>query len=264
MDLLKRELAPITDAAWDEINEQSKEIFKTDLSARKFVDIEGPKGLEFSAVPTGRLEIPDKQVAGELLFGIRELQPVVEVRSAFTLDLWELDNIERGAGDVNLDALEKAARRLADFEEKAIYNGLKKANIRGLKQTSGHPPVNFAEKPEDILHTVVEAVTRLKTVSIEGPYSLILDAERWGKVSAIVNGYPLRLQLEQVLGGSLIFAPHIDGAFVVSMRGGDFRLTLGQDISIGYEMHTQKNVQLYFTEAFTFRALDPDAIIYMK
>jgi uncharacterized linocin/CFP29 family protein len=264
MDLLKKELAPVTEAAWKEINEQSKEIFNTDLSARKFVDVLGPKGLEFAAVSTGRLVIPEKQKTDELLYGIREVQPVVEVRSAFELDLWELDNIERGAGNVDLEALEKAAHRLAGFEEKAIYNGLGKAGIRGLKESSGHPSIDFAEKPDAILHRVTEAVTRLKTASVEGPYSLILNAGHWEMVSSIFNGYPLRRQLDQVLGGSLIFAPHLDGTFLVSMRGGDFRLTLGQDISIGYEMHTRNAVRLYFTEAFTFQVIDPDAFIYLK
>jgi uncharacterized linocin/CFP29 family protein len=263
MDILKKELAPITDAAWSEINEQAKEIFNTDLSARKFIDVESPRGLEFGAVSTGRLNIPDKQVAEELLYGIRDVQPIVEVRSAFDLDLWELDNIERGAGDIPMESLEKAARRLATFEEKAIYEGLKKANIRGLKQSSGHT-MTFADKPEDILNTVIEAVTQLKTASVDGPYSLVLDKNSWMKVSSIVNGYPLRLQLEEVLGGSLIFAPHLEGTFVASTRGGDFKLTLGNDISIGYEMHTRNTVNLFFTEAFTFRVLDSDAIIYLK
>jgi uncharacterized linocin/CFP29 family protein len=264
MDLLKKELAPITEAAWKEINEASKEIFDTDLSARKFVDVEGPRGLEFASVPTGRLDIPDKQGDGKILFGIREVQPVVEVRAAFELDRWELDNIERGAGDINLDQLEKAAKRLAEFEENTIYNGLKKANIRGLRQDPDPSAPKFAEKPEAILQTVTEAVTRLKTKSIEGPYSLVLDAPSWETLSSLVKGYPLRRQLEQVLGGKLIFAPHLEGAFVVSMRGGDFKLTLGQDISIGYEMHTRNSVQLYFMEAFTFQVFDEDAIVYMK
>jgi uncharacterized linocin/CFP29 family protein len=264
MNLLKRELAPITDKAWEEINEQSREVFKSDLSIRKFADVTGPHGLDMGAVPGGRLTIPKNQDKKEILYGIQQVQPLVEVRSSFTLDLWELDNVERGAGDIDLDALEKAAKRIAAFEESTIFNGLKSANIKGLKNNSEHEVLAFPTEPSHALHAVTEAVAKLKQVSVEGPYSLVLDTDKWEMVSSYLNGYPLRSQLENVLGGSLIFAPNLEGAMVVSTRGGDLELTLGQDLSIGYETHDKNEVKMYFTEAFTFRIHDPAAFIFMK
>jgi uncharacterized linocin/CFP29 family protein len=59
-------------------------------------------------------------------------------------------------------------------------------------------------------------------------------------------------------------APFVEDAFLVSDRGGDFEMVIGQDISIGYESHTQKEVQLYFTESFTFHVVDPDAVVVFK
>ncbi|MFO7615400.1 MAG: family 1 encapsulin nanocompartment shell protein [Bacteroidales bacterium] len=264
MDLLKKNLAPITDKAWGEINEQSEAIFRSALSVRKFADVDGPHGISMGAVPLGRTAIPKNQETKEILYGIQEVLPLVEVRSAFNLNLWELDNADRGAKDINLDALVKAARRMAAFEEKAIYNGLKEANIKGMINSSGHRTMEFPKDPSKILHSVTEAVTKLNTAAVEGPYSMVLDTEKWEKISSYVNGYPLRLQLQQLLGGSLILAENLKGAMLVSERGGDFRLTLGQDISIGYETHNRNEVLLYFTEAFTFQLLEPAAIIYMK
>lgn len=264
MDLLKKKLAPITDEAWEEINDQAKDVFNTDLSVRKYADVEGPKGLKMGAVPVGRLTIPGNQKDKQLLYGIQQVQPLVEIRSSFKLDLWELDNVNRGAKDIDLGPLEKAARKMAEFEEKTLYNGLKEAGINGLIKSSEHKALNFPVEAENILHVVTEAVTSLKVAAVEGPYSLVLDTDKWEIISSYINGYPLRLQLEELLGGSLIFAPHLNGAVVVSERGGDFRITLGKDISIGYETHDRNEVQLYFTEAFTFQVIDPAAVILIK
>lgn len=264
MDLLKRQLAPMTEKAWDEIFEQSEKVFKTNLSVRKFADVTGPKGLDTGGVTTGRINIPENQDTKELLYGIHQMQPLVEVRSSFSLDLWELDNVNRGAVDIDLDPLEKAARRIAEFEENTIYEGLKDTGINGLKNDTGHKPVNFPKDGKNMLHEIAESVSKLKGSSVEGPYSLVLDTKKWEMVSSFVNYYPLKLQIEEIIGGPVIHAQHLDGAFLVSIRGGDFKLTLGQDLSIGYETHNRNDVLLYFTEAFTFQILEPNALIYMK
>ena len=52
--------------------------------------------------------------------------------------------------------------------------------------------------------------------------------------------------------GDIIWAPAIDGAFVLTTRGGDFDLQLGTDVSIGYTSHDAETVQLYLQETLTF------------
>ena len=67
--------------------------------------------------------------------------------------------------------------------------------------------------------------------------------------------------VEQLVGGTAVWAPAVDGAVVVSLRGGDFEMTVGQDISIGYSSHSATSVQLYLQESFTFRSLGPEAAV---
>jgi uncharacterized linocin/CFP29 family protein len=45
------------------------------------------------------------------------------------------------------------------------------------------------------------------------------------------------------------------------MRGDDFELIVGQDISIGYLSHDQAKVTLYLEESVTFRLLSPQAAV---
>ena len=73
---------------------------------------------------------------------------------------------------------------------------------------------------------------------------------RWGKGAA-----------KRIVDGDIIWAAAINGAFVLTTRGGDFELNIGQDVSIGYLSHTDTVVRLYLQETFTFRVLTSEASV---
>lgn len=264
MDILKQSLAPLTKEAWEVIGSRAKRIFSSQLTARQFVDLEGPKGWNYGAVPLGRLQIPKDSKSGEVTYGIHQVLPLTEIRVPFTLNIWELDNITRGATDTDLSSLEDAARRAAEFEEKAIYYGFKQGQISGLKERSPYDVIACPADAEGVLKCVPEGISRLKQSSISGPYSLVVNPSEWKEITSYVQGYPLKRQVEQNLDAEIIFCPHIQGMFLVSERGGDFQLTLGVDLSLGYEGHDGKEVRLYFTESFTFRVLEPRSVVVFE
>ncbi len=260
MDILRRSLAPISDTAWEEINSQAKRILTTNLSARKIVDVDGPKGWDFAAVSLGRLDIPDGQ-KGAVKYGIRQVHPLIETRATFNLNIWELDNLTRGAEDIDLSSLEDAAREMAKFEENTIYYGLKSMNIDGLKSSSEHQRLKYPANGEELLAVLTDGVNAFNKHGIEGPYSLVVSPEQWQILEKHQRGYPLEKQIKDLLGGSIVIGQNVKDAFLVSQRGGDFKLTLGNDFSIGYESHSGKVVTLYLTESFTFQVIDPAAVV---
>ena len=77
------------------------------------------------------------------------------------------------------------------------------------------------------------------------------------------GGYPLLEHLRLILEGPVVWAPAVDGAVVLSQRGGDFELTVGQDFSIGYLSHDAVSVQLYLEESFTFQVIEPRAAVHL-
>ena len=263
MDILRKSMAPICDKAWEEINDNAVEVLTSVLSARKFVDVDGPKGWDFPALSLGRVHVPADQ-KGDVQFGVHQVLPLIETRIPFELNIWELDNVARGAKDINLDNMEEAARKLAHFEEDAIYKGFKDGGIKGIKECSDYEPLKMPADDDEIIRVISGGIAKLKAASVEGPYSLVLNTELWQRFNSSGQGYPLRKRVETLLGGSIIMAPYIDDAYLVSERGGDFEMVVGQDISIGYESHNQKTVQLYFTESFTFQVVDPAAVVVMK
>jgi uncharacterized linocin/CFP29 family protein len=264
MDILKRTLAPITETGWSEIDEQARRVLLPLLSARKLVDVEGPKGWNFASVPLGRLEVPKSQPEKGVEFGVHSVQPLVEIRSHFSLDIWELDNIVRGAVDIDFSSLEDAAKKIAIFEEKAIFYGFSQAGIKGIMESSPHAPIPLVGEREQFLDSVSVAISTLLESSVEGPFGMAVSPEIWRYLSGYVKGYPLKNHLEHLLNGPVILSPFVKEAFLISMRGGDTQLILGQDLSIGYLTHDSKDVRLYITESFTFRVIDPSVIVYME
>ncbi len=267
MDILKRELAPIPAQAWTEIDDQANKSLKAILSARKVIDLTGPMGPDFPGVPEGRLKLPASQPANDLSYGIHKVHHLVETRIPFELDINEMDNAVRGAKDLDLANLESAAQEIALFEERVIYHGLPEANIHGLKQCTGQECLSIGATPELLLETIAEGLTLFAGRSVEGPFSLVVGPILWSRMSAHLQGYPVKMQAENILGGQVLLSPYLSGefameAYMISQRGGDFEIILGNDLAIGYDSHTTTTVKLYFTESFTFRVLDAGGVIH--
>ena len=75
------------------------------------------------------------------------------------------------------------------------------------------------------------------------------------------GGYLLFDHLRKITGGPIVWAPGVNGALVVSLRGGDFLLDCGQDLAIGYHAHDVDSVHLYLVESFSFRVATPEAAV---
>lgn len=262
MSILRRSLAPITDDAWSEIDDEATGVLRSNLAARQFVDVHGPQGWAYSSVNLGRLG--DTEETGGVRWGLRQVQPLVEVRVPFTLSRWELDNVERGARDIELNPVRKAALEAARFEEHAVYNGLSSASIQGLVAGSSHESIALPQQIEAIPDAIAAAMIRLSDAGVVGPYLLVLGADLSREVAATSAGYPLRSQLTKLLGSVPLYSPGLTGGLVVSTRGGDFSLDLGVDFSLGFDRVEGDEIRLFITESFTFRVLGPEAIVVLR
>lgn len=266
MDLLKRQKAPITTEAWEQIDEEARRVLKLHLAGRKVVDFVGPLGWKAGAVNTGRLKHIQSAPVEHVAHAIRDVRPLVEIRSPFELEILELDYAARGADDLDLDPVIRTAERVARAEDSAIFNGFEPGHITGMIQASPHTPVEVKAAVE-WPRAVTAAKEVLRLAGVNGPYALALGPGAYAEVTAdSEEGYPLRDRIEESLAdGSLLWAPAIkDGAVLLSTRGGDYELTVGQDLSIGYASHDRQKVELYITESFTFRVLEDKAAIFLK
>jgi uncharacterized linocin/CFP29 family protein len=261
MSHLLREHAPITAANWKLIDDEARERLMPGLAARRLVDFSGPHGWEHSAVNLGRVEsvTADDEIQAQR----RRVLPLVELRSSFRLSRAELAAGDRGAEDVDLDDLNTAAQRLVVAENSAVFHGWESAGIEGIIPSSPHAPLERGEDVEGWPACVARGVELLLRSGVGGPYGLALGREDWTLVSETAEhgGYPLFDHLRRILDGPLVWAPGLKGAVVLSLRGEDFRLECGQDLSVGYDHHDGESVSLYLEESINFRVLTPEAAV---
>src|SRR5215831_8267134 len=264
MNNLHRELAPISDAAWAQIDEEAARTLKRYIAGRRVIDVHGPTGTSLSAVGTGHLHNITAAADG-IIARQREVKPLVELRVPFELDRQMIDDVERGANDSDWQPAKDAAKKIAFAEDGAIFEGYAAGSIRGIRQGTSNPiealPADVRNYPDAIAHSL----SVLRLVGVNGPYSVLLGANEYTAVAEARDyGYPVLDHLRRIVDGEIIWAPAISGACVLTTRGGDFDLHVGQDFSIGYLSHTDAAVRLYLQETFSFLLLTAEAAVALS
>jgi uncharacterized linocin/CFP29 family protein len=262
MNDLLREQAPISSAAWKEIDAEARRTLTVLLAARRLVDFNGPLGWSVSSISLGRTEKLSPALQEGVSSRIRVVQPLTELRIPFEISRDELESIGRGARDANLDPVRNAARAAAIAEDRAVFQGYKAGAITGIFDAAAEQRLTIPDKFEDYPDIVAEATHRLRSAGVNGPYGIALGPRCYtGLTRSTARGYPIIDHVRELVDGPIVWAPAADGAVVLTLRGGDFELSVGQDFSVGYLDHTSTSVLLYLQESFTFRVLSPEAAV---
>jgi uncharacterized linocin/CFP29 family protein len=257
--MLYRNLAPISNEAWEEIDERAAEVLKSQLTGRKVVSVSGPHGRDHTVISEGRLV--DVEQKGNVHYANYEVLPLTEARIEFSMKRWELDNVIRGAKDVDYAPLEEAAKELARFEEEAIFNGLESAIIKGIDGEVSGEAIKFGDTPSSMLEALTKGVIKLREAFAERPYTLVASPEVYTRIMSQDTGYPFAEKVKSLIGGDILLNHVIDGAYLLPKDHEDLEFTIGRDFEIGYQAHDIESVRFFMTESFTFRVLDPEIIV---
>jgi uncharacterized linocin/CFP29 family protein len=264
MNNLHRELAPISDAAWSEIEEETTRTLKRYLAGRRVVDVPQPGGIAVPGVATGHLRSISAPAEG-IIANQREIKPLVELRVPFELTRQAIDDVARGSDDSDWQPAKEAAKKLAFAEDRAIFNGYAEAGIQGIREGTSNPIDVLPADVRDYPDAVARALSQLRLVGVNGPYSVSLGADEYTALAETRDhGYPVLEHVKRLVDGNIVWAPAIEGAVVLTTRGGDFELNVGQDVSIGYLSHTESVVRLYLQETFVFRVLTGEASVVLS
>jgi len=176
-----------------------------------------------------------------------------------------IDDVERGANDSDWQPAKDAAKTIAFAEDRAIFEGYAAGGIQGIRQGTSNPidplPGDVRNYPDAIAHSL----NQLRLVGVDGPYSVLLSADAYTALAEARDyGDPVLEHVRRLVDGEIIWAPALAGAFVLTIRGGDFDLHIGQDFSIGYSSHSDTVVRLYLQETFTFLLLTAQAAVALS
>lgn len=164
-----------------------------------------------------------------------------------------------------IDPVRKAAQKIAVAEDSIVFFGSSGAGFEGICSGSVHDPVVNKAGYGSYPVAITEAVEVLRETGVTGPYAIALSPRHYkGLASTVEGGYPIINHIRRLIDGPIVWAPAIKGALVISMRGGDFELVIGRDISIGYTDHGKTKVELYLQESLAFRLLVPEAAVIIS
>ena len=172
-------------------------------------------------------------------------------------------------GDIAVEACEQSFQNAWAVALKyinwAIFYGCREGGITGICEAATARSLLLTDDYSRYPDVVAEALNQLRTASVDGPYAIALGPRCYtGLTQTRDAGYPVIEHVRRLLDGPIIWAPAADGALILSLRGGDFQLSVGQDFSIGYLEHTAASVRLYLQESFTFRVNAPEAAIPLR
>ena len=265
MNHLMRERAPITDESWNQIDAEAARSLKHFLAARRLVDFSGPKGWGHSAVDVGRVDPLDSGALGAIEASLRKVMPLIELRTPFAMAKSELAAVDRGATDLDLDPVISAGRTAALAEDHLVFHGYEQGGVAGMVPTSPHERVVISDDYSRYPEHVARAVAALRAADIAGPYAIALGARCFTGVTETTEhgGYPVFEHIRHILDGPVVWAPAVNGAVVLSQRGGDFELTVGEDFSVGYRSDDVGSVGLFIEESLAFRINTPEAAVHL-
>lgn len=262
MNRRHRDLAPVTPAAWAAIDEEARRSLSSLLAARHLVAFTGPLGWEATGVRTGHSTAVKSPAAG-VSANARSIRPLVELRTEFVLARSELDLVDRGGVDPDLSPLQAAAKAIAHAEDALVFDGHADIGIEGITAASPHQPVTMGEDFSAFPRWVSSAVSILRGAGVDGPYCVALGEQCYASVMQATEqgGYPVIEHLRLLAKGPVVWAPAVDGAVVLSMRGADFEMHVGEDLGIGYVRHDDTTVTFSIDESVTFTNHSPEAAV---
>jgi uncharacterized linocin/CFP29 family protein len=264
MDILRRAHAPLSDEAWKAIDEAVTAMARRTLAARRIATFDGPRGFGYVAVPVGTAT-PRPTRDGQAQVSGPDVVLLHEIRASFRLDWAVLDALERGAPALEADAAEDAAREIAHAEDRLAFYG--EPAGQGFLTSAESPRVQVGDWAKDgqVVDDVLQAVEKIDGLGIPGPYELVLAPARYfAYLRAADSGYPSARQLKEQIS-AVHRAPTLrEPGALFSTRGGDFVLTVGGDLSVGYRAHDREGVHLFCVETLAAQTLTPEAVCLLS
>lgn len=265
MDILRRDAAPLTPRTLRALDEAVAQAARHVLTGRRVADFDGPRGWEHQATRLGTMK-PCPTREGRAVVCVPEVALLAEIRADFTISWTALELFERGAPALDTGAAETAAREVALAEDRLVLYGDPVG--QGFLTSPKSPSVAAQDwaKPGQALADVLRAVERLDSLGIPGPYELVLAPARYYAFlqGSEEGGYPIARHLREVLAAVHRGAVVRDAGALFSTRGGDFVITVGGDLSVGYRGHDAGGVHLFCIETVAPQVATPEAVCLLK
>lgn len=261
MDYLNRNQAPFGADLWDGLDEAAVAAARDMLTARRFLDVDGPYGVGLTSVELGNDDYCREPAPGEAGAVMSRAISVPMLRRSFQLSIRRIAAAMDKGHPLDLSPIEAAAEAVAAREEEFVYYGNKDFGLPGLLTVDGRNKLKGGDwsKTDQALQDVLSAVNALDASRFRGPYALALSPGLYNTLFRRYENTDM-LQLEHL--GRLctvgIFKAPIEGGALVDPRAG--KLIVGQDLRAGYTGQDGVHHQMYVSESMVLRLDSADAV----
>jgi uncharacterized linocin/CFP29 family protein len=261
IDWLRRDRAPLSDRTWKAIDAAVVGAARQELAARRIADFEGPNGWEHVAEPLGTTS-PREDARSGAARAVPDVILLTEIRADFDMPWTTIDAFERGARVLETDAAEQAARDVALAEDDLAFHG--GTGSTGFLTRSEGARVDLGDWSDagQVAGDLVSAVAKLDERGVQGPYAAVLDPSRFYAYLRAAAERRLSTDADRLDGlfQGIYRSAVVKGGGVFSLRGGDFLLTVGGDLSVGYCWHDKTAVHLFCVETVGAHVISPGAV----
>ncbi|MGH8428337.1 MAG: family 1 encapsulin nanocompartment shell protein [Gammaproteobacteria bacterium] len=263
MDYLNRHLAPFSEETWNRIEAAAVTAAREDLTARRFLDVDGPYGVGLTALELGSEDYcrqPRPEEAGAVISSTRAL-PVPMIRKSFQLSMRRVVAAEEQGAPLDLTPAEEAGEAIARREEEFIYDGSKETGLEGLLGISGGAKVRIGDwkNAGQVLEDMLKAVAALEKNGFLGPYALALPPKHYTLLFRRYEGSDV-LQLEHLkrLCEKGVYKAEIAKPVLVDPNVG--HIVIGQDLRCGFSGTDGIHYQLFANESVVLKVEEPGAV----
>jgi uncharacterized linocin/CFP29 family protein len=171
MDGLNRGLAGFPASVWKAIDDAAVTAARDRLTARRFLDVEGPFGAGLTVIETGNDDYcrqPGPEEAGMVM---GRTLPVPMLRRSFRLSIRRVAAHLENGQPLDLAPVQDAAEAVADREEEPVYRGQPDFAIAGLLHAEGRQQIAGGDWSaiDRALEDAVGAASKLDEAGFRGP-----------------------------------------------------------------------------------------------
>jgi len=262
---LNRGAAGIPESLWERIDKAAQEAAADILTARRFLDLEGPFGVGLTSVEIGSERYcrpADPEAAGVVA---SNAVAVPALQQVFELSIRRVEGHLRMGLPLDLSPVEEAAEAVARREDEIVYYGIEELGVSGLLTAKNRHRTEIGDwnQVEQALNEVLTAVGQLDDAGFRGPYVLALSPARYNALFRRYEGSDM-LQLDhlrRLCEGGVYKAP-VEGGLVIDPRVGTLRV--GQDLEVGYSANDGIHHKLFASESLVLVLSDPGAVCTLE
>jgi uncharacterized linocin/CFP29 family protein len=261
MEYLNRESTGLPAALWEAVDAAAVSAARDALTARRFLDLDGPYGIGLTSVEVGADAYCRPAEAAMAAAVASRAIAVPMLQQNFELSIRRVEGHLSMGLPIDLRPVEDAAEAVARREDQIIYYGIEEYGLPGLMTAQGRNLIDCGDwsKVEQALNDVLAAVGKLDEAGFGGPYALALSPARYNTLFRRYEGSDM-LQLDHLgrLCRAGVFKAPVEGAVLVDPRVGS--LKVGQDLHVGYSANDGIHYKLFVSESLVFLLDDPQAI----